>query len=62
MKIVIDRIHHDGSGYADTQEIQMKIYVGEELKFDKSVGNMSSWYSPTYTVEYPSGNIQYTTE
>lgn len=59
MKIVIDRIHHNGSGYGDHQEIWLKIYVGEELKFDKSVGNMSSWYSPTYTVEYPSGNIQY---
>lgn len=53
MKIVIDRIHHDGSGYADTQEIQMKIYVGEELKYNKSVGCASSAYSASYTVYYP---------
>lgn len=59
MRIVIDRIHHNGSGYADSQEIWLKIYIDEELKFDKSVGNLSSAYSPTYTVEYPSGNIQY---
>ena len=53
MRIVIDRIHHDGSGYADTQEIQMKIYIGEELKYNKSVGCTSSAYSASYTVYYP---------
>lgn len=53
MKIVIDRIHHNGSGYGDHQEIWLKIYVGEELKYDKSVGRTSSSYSASYTVYYP---------
>ena len=52
LTITVNRIHHDGSGYGDHQEVVTTVYLDNDLLLSKSM-RTSSAYNQSETYYYP---------